>query len=281
MSRQSGTADATNANPLASPDPWNLVVDGYEEINRPFLEQFSRSGLAKLRYGPRTRAIDIACGPGTTALLLARKVRHVTCVDFSVGMLDRLRRNASAAGVDNITIVEADGQVLPFADESFDLGVSMFGLMFFPDRKRGFAELHRVLAPDGQALVSSWAPADRSPLVRTIFAALQPDDAEPQKSQGLSGLEDPAVFEAEMREAGFTEIRIEAVEHGVDVEEVAQFWDQTVRSVAPITLLKHNSSAEEWMKIERHALGRLAQMLAGRLPATLSTTAWLATARKA
>lgn len=277
----SETAEARPANPLASPDPWNLVVDGYEEITRPFLEQYSRSGLAMLRYGPETRVIDVACGPGTTSLLLAPAVRHVTCVDFSAKMLNQLRRNAAAAGAANLEIVEADGQALPFADKSFDLGVSMFGLMFFPDRKKGFAELHRVLVPGGQALVSSWAPIDRSPFIQIVFAALQPDDAPPQPPRGLSGLEDPAVFEAEMREAGFIDIRIEAVAYGMKVEDVARFWDDSVRAMAPLTLMKRNSGAEEWAKIERRALDRLAQMLGDRLPTTLSSTAWLATARKA
>jgi ubiquinone/menaquinone biosynthesis C-methylase UbiE len=152
--------------------------------------------------------------------------------------------------------------------------------MFFPDRTRGFAELCRVLKPGGQMLVSSWAPADRSPLIETVFAALRPDDAPTEPRRDLSGLEDPAVFEAEMREAGFTDINIDAVVHGVKVEDVAQFWDETVRSVAPVTLLKRNSSAEEWTNIERRALERLQRMLSNRLPTTLSTTAWLATARK-
>ena len=44
----------------------------------------------------------------------------------------------------------------------------------------------------------------------------------------LSGLEDRAVFEAEMREAGFADVRIEAVTHGLAVESVDQFWRDMV-----------------------------------------------------
>ena len=172
MSGQPETNDPKPAGPLASPDPWNLVAEGYEQTTRKFLEGFSRSGLAMLRYGGETRAIDVACGPGTTTLLLAPAVRQVTSVDFSAAMLGQLRRNIAAAKTANVEIVEADGQALPFADNSFDLGVSMFGLMFFPDRRKGFAELCRVLGPGGQALVSSWAPAEQSPLMRTVHCRL-------------------------------------------------------------------------------------------------------------
>ena len=272
--------DAKPAGPLASPDPWNLVAEGYEEITRKILEQYSRSGLAMLRYGPETRAIDIACGPGTTTLLLSPAVRRVACIDFSAKMLSELRRNAAAAGASNLDIVEADGQALPFGDASFDIGISMFGLMFFPDRPKGFAELHRVLVPGGQALVSSWAPAAQSPLMQTVIAAMQPDDAPAQTLSRLSGLEDRDLFESEMRGPGFTDIRIEPVTHGVTVEDVGQFWRETVRGMAPITMLKHHSSAEEWATVERRALDRLTQALANRLPTTLTSTAWLATARK-
>lgn len=268
------------ASPLASPDPWNLVVDGYEEITRPYLEQFSRSGLAMLHYGAETRAIDIACGPGTATLMLSPAVRHITCVDFSPRMLDQLRRNASAAGVGNVDAVEADGQALPFGDGSFSLGISMFGLMFFPDRRKGFAELHRVLVSGGQVLVSSWASADRSSYTQAIIAALQPDAAGPQEPRPVSGLEDPAVFEAEMREAGFSDVAVEAVEHGIEVVNVERFWDECVRATAPLTQMKHHSPAEEWAETERAALGRLRRRFGDRLPMTLTATAWIATGRK-
>lgn len=271
---------SAGASPLATPDPWNLVADGYQEITRPFLAQFSRTGLAKLRYGAKTRAIDIACGPGTTALLLAPAVAQITCVDFSPGMLERLRCNSANANVTNLDAVEADGQALPFADGSFGLAVSMFGLMFFPDRSKGFAELHRVLAPGGQALVSSWASADRSSYTQAIIAALRPDNAEPQTPRLPSGLEDPAVFEAEMHEAGFVDVTVEAAEHGIEVTDIERFWDECVRSTAPLTLMKHHSELREWAETDRRALERLRHRFAGRLPMTLTATAWIATARK-
>jgi ubiquinone/menaquinone biosynthesis C-methylase UbiE len=273
------TSTERQAGPLASPGPWDLVAVDYEQVTRKFLEAFSRSGLTMLRYDNRTRAIDIACGPGTTTLLLAPAVRHVTAVDFSAAMLEELRSNVAATKATNVEIAGADGQELPFDDASFDLGISMFGLMFFPDRGKGFAELHRVLVHGGQALVSSWAPASQSLLIRTIVAALQPDDAPAQTISRLSGLEDKAIFEAEMREAGFADVHIEAVTHGVSVESVEQFWHNTVRGTAPIALMKRHASADEWSAIEKRALLRLRDALP-QLPTTLTSTAYLAVGRK-
>ena len=279
MSAQPQASAERPAGPLASPGPWDLVASDYAQITRKFLEAFSISGLAMLRYDTSTRVIDIACGPGTTALMLAPMVRHVTAVDFSTAMLDELRCNVAATKATNVELAGADGQALPFDDASFDLGISMFGLMFFPDRAKGFAELHRVLAPGGQALVSSWAPASQSPLMRIIFTALQPDDAPAQTPGLLSGLEDKEIFENEMRAAGFADVRIEAVTHGVVVENVEQFWHDTVRGTAPIALMKRHAGADEWAAIEQRALRRLRDVLP-QLPTTLTSTAYLAVGRK-
>jgi ubiquinone/menaquinone biosynthesis C-methylase UbiE len=80
-------------------------------------------------------------------------------------MIARLRERAAREGVADIDARVADGCALPFPDASFDAGFSSFGLMFFPDRARGFGELLRVLRPGAQAVVSSWAPMTRVPVL--------------------------------------------------------------------------------------------------------------------
>lgn len=265
------------AGPLTLAAPWTFVAEGYEETTRPFLEAFSLSALEKLRFGSGSDAIDIACGPGTTALLLSPKVRRVACVDFSEGMLTQLRRNIDRAGLSNIEPRQADGQALPYDDGSFDIGVSMFGLMFFPDRAKGFAELYRVLRPKGEAAVSSWAPVDQSPLLRLALQAL---GGPPTKSpSSASGLEDPAVLEREMEEAGFADVRVEPVSHAMKVTTVQGFWRNMVRGVVPIALLRQRSSVEEWARIEQAAMEHISGALP-RLPAELASTAYLAIGRK-
>lgn len=264
--------------PLAAPAPWDLVAAGYDATTRGFLEKFSRSGLAGLRYGPATRVIDVACGPGTTALLLAPQVAHVTCVDFSPAMLERLKVNATSAGATNIDAVEADGQALPFPGAAFDLAVSMFGLMFFPDRARGWNELYRVLAPGGQALVSSWAPAARSTYTQAVVAALRPEGRPPADAPPV-GLEDPEVFEAEMRAAGFVDIVAVDVAHSIVVDDIDSFWRDQLAGSAPVSLWKKSVPNGEWQAAEAAALARLRRHL-GSLPAALSATAWIGTGRR-
>lgn len=270
-------ADSPNPmNPLASPEPWTLVAEGYQEGTRLYLELFSRSGLEWLEYDQETEVVDVACGPGTTSLLLAPQVKRVACVDFSEGMLAQLRRNVTEAGLTNIDIHHGDGAQLPFADQSFDLGVSMFGLMFFPNRPAGFRELYRVLRPGGRVLVSSWAPISLSPAMRVLFGALRAaDPSRPEPQSDINSLENPKVFERELVEAGFKDVRVEPVEHPIEVYRVEDFWQDMVRGSAPLALLRRKLGEANWSEQEKIALDYLRRELTD-LPTKLGSTAYLA-----
>ena len=94
---------------------------------------------------PGSRIVDVACGPGTLSVLAAQAGHQLDALDFSRPMITKLTERMMALGVRAIKSHVGDGQALPFPDGTFDAGFSMFGLMFFPDRAKGFAELRRVL----------------------------------------------------------------------------------------------------------------------------------------
>ena len=158
------------ASPLAEPGAWNLVAGGYASQTVPLFEKYAAHALERAQLAPQSYVLDVATGPGTLALLAARKGHRVTALDFAADMIAKLRDRAGGLALEAI---EGDGQNLPFADQTFEAGFSMFGLMFFPDRARGFAELRRVLRPGGRALVSSWTPVETVPAMRVMFGAMQ------------------------------------------------------------------------------------------------------------
>src|SRR5262249_36924026 len=149
--------------PLASPEPWDLVRDGYVAELWEQFSRFAASAIELTGLPEGSDVIDVATGPGTLAVQAARRARRVVGVEFAPRMLEELERRAREAGLTNVEAVRADGQALPFPDGSFDRAYSMFGLIFFPDRARGFRELLRVLRPGGKIAVSSWRPFEHVP----------------------------------------------------------------------------------------------------------------------
>jgi ubiquinone/menaquinone biosynthesis C-methylase UbiE len=115
--------------------------------------------LAKMRKAlggepPRwDRSLEIGAGTGYFSLNLLRAgmIGEATCSDISPGMLDTLRANAAALGVEVLT-EPADAERLPFADASFDLVLGHAVLHHIPDLPRAFREFERVLAPGGMVV---------------------------------------------------------------------------------------------------------------------------------
>ena len=112
--------------------------------------------LAHVQRGERV--VDLATGTGNAALLAARAGALVTGVDTAPRLIDVARSRAVAEGSD-ASFVVADMEVLPFDDRSFDVALSVFGLIFAADASRAFDEMIRVVRSAGRALFSVWVPA--------------------------------------------------------------------------------------------------------------------------
>jgi ubiquinone/menaquinone biosynthesis C-methylase UbiE len=103
-----------------------------------------------------TRVLDVACGTGTTARLLARECAAATVgVDLGVQAIERARREACADGLaERVRFVHGDAEALPLPDASFDVALSECSLCTFPDKPRALAELARVVRPGGIAAIA-------------------------------------------------------------------------------------------------------------------------------
>jgi ubiquinone/menaquinone biosynthesis C-methylase UbiE len=265
--------------PLAIAEPWDLVSTGYSAESDSVMLPFTQRALALVAPSSTAEVLDVATGPGVLALEVAPRVKRVDAVDFSPAMLAQLERKRRALGIENVFAQVADGQALPFADQSFDAAFSMFGLMFFPDRNRGFSELRRTLRPGGVAVVSSWAPVDQSPLMVLMFGALRAADASrPVPQTNLLNLENPAVFVRELELAGFRDVRVEPYTHGVQVESAEQCWEAMTRASAPLVLLKRKLGEQEWARQSRLAKAYVAEQVPS--PRVLTTTAYLGFGRR-
>jgi len=108
-----------------------------------------------LRAGQKV--LDVAAGNGNVTLAAARRWCKVVSTDYVPALLERGRERAAAERL-NIEFQQADAEALPFADATFDVVVSTFGVMFTPDQERAAAELIRVCKPGGKIGLANWTP---------------------------------------------------------------------------------------------------------------------------
>lgn len=106
---------------------------------------------------PGQRVLDIATCTGNVAIAAARRYCDVTGIDYVADLLDVARERAEVERL-QVTFIEADAEFLPFADASFDVVLSAFGVMFAPDQERAASELLRVCRPGGKIGLINWTP---------------------------------------------------------------------------------------------------------------------------
>ena len=103
------------------------------------------------------RVLDLGCGTGNAALLAAERGASVIGVDPAQRLLDVAVAEATKRGLD-ARFVLGDAADIPIEDESIDVLVSVFGVIFASDAEAAAAEIDRVTAPGGRAVLSAWIP---------------------------------------------------------------------------------------------------------------------------
>jgi ubiquinone/menaquinone biosynthesis C-methylase UbiE len=103
------------------------------------------------------RVLDVAAGNGNATLAAARRFAEVVSTDYVGTLLDRGRMRADAERLP-VSFQLADAENLPFADASFDVVLSTFGVMFTPNQERAASELVRVCRPGGKIGMANWTP---------------------------------------------------------------------------------------------------------------------------
>jgi hypothetical protein len=105
---------------------------------------------------PNQHVLDVASGPGTTALLLAAEYGvRVDGVDLAVASVERATAAAAKAGQDEfVSFRTADAERLPFESGTFDVVFCECAFCTFPDKATAAAEVYRVLKPGGRLALS-------------------------------------------------------------------------------------------------------------------------------
>lgn len=173
-----------------------------------------------------SRVLETACGTGIVTRALRDTLpadAHLTATDLNGDMM-RVAQ-AKIRPDEAVEFQTADGTALPFAEDTFDTMVCQFGMMFYPDKDKGFREAHRVLKRGGRYLFSVWDAHRHNPFGRIAHAVI-----------GSFFLADPPQFYAvpfsdyaidpikeALIAAGFTDIHVSVVRRDQQVQDFTAF----------------------------------------------------------
>jgi ubiquinone/menaquinone biosynthesis C-methylase UbiE len=135
----------------------NIWMAGdYDRFSR-YMEGGARDFYERLNVAPGCRFLDVGCGSGQLALIAAKDGLEVTGVDIASNLVERARARAQGEGL-QARFEEADAEVLPFEDASFDVVASLIGAMFAPRPDLVAKELLRVCKPGETIAMANWTP---------------------------------------------------------------------------------------------------------------------------
>ncbi|MGE0555253.1 MAG: class I SAM-dependent methyltransferase [Gemmatimonadales bacterium] len=193
---------------------WVETLDLLDEVFAPV----ERMLLRETAVGPGARLLDVGCGTGGTTLALARVVGpegHAVGIDVSAQMVAAARaRVLPAAAAARFVAADAEGH--GFEPASFDAIVSRFGVMFFADPVRAFANLRGAAVGGAPLRFVAWRSVEENPFMTTAERAAAPllPDLPPRKpdAPGQFAMADRALIERVLGESGWREIEIQPVD---------------------------------------------------------------------
>jgi SAM-dependent methyltransferase len=216
-------ADDRNADQLAywngpAGERWRARQQDQDTLLAPIADLLMRRAAPS----PGEVVIDVGCGCGSTTLELARRVApggRVLGVDISAPMLARARERAPAGP--GIEFIEADATAYPFAPAAADLLFSRFGVMFFAQPRKSFANLRQGLRGGARLAFACWREPQHNPwlmlpLEEACRHVPRPAPASPEEPGPFAFADERRVRDI-LVGAGFEAVSLEAIELSLDV----------------------------------------------------------------
>ncbi|MCP9792725.1 bifunctional demethylmenaquinone methyltransferase/2-methoxy-6-polyprenyl-1,4-benzoquinol methylase UbiE [Vulcanococcus limneticus Candia 3F8] len=166
--------------PQAVRDLFEQIAPAYDRLNDALSlglhRLWKRQAVAWLQPGPGQRLLDLCCGTGDLALVLAGKVRPgglVLGLDAAAAPLELARRRAAAQPWLPVEWRQGDAQATGLAKGWADGAVMAYGLRNLPDPAAGLAELRRLLKTGGRAAVLDFNRPDPASPAGAVVAGFQ------------------------------------------------------------------------------------------------------------
>ncbi len=149
---------------------WDRHAKGYAK--RPVADEAAYQRKLKVTQDyltPDMEVLELGCGTGTTALIHAPFVKHITGIDISQNMLDIARAKTESENVKNVTFQQSNIDDLETPDASYDVVMGHSLLHLLKNKEAVIARVHRMLKPGGVFVSSTACLGGRVPVLRAIL----------------------------------------------------------------------------------------------------------------
>jgi SAM-dependent methyltransferase len=177
--------------------------------------------------GSGGQVLDVGCGAGSTTLAMAQLLGakgHCTGIDISDPMI-AAARSRSEREKTPASFIRANAQIHAFEPESFDTIISRFGVMFFDDPVKAFANLRHAARDDAEFRFLAWRSASENPFMTTAERAAAPllsnMPARRPDAPGQFAFADPRRVYRILEESGWAEIDIQPIDIACTLPENA------------------------------------------------------------
>jgi ubiquinone/menaquinone biosynthesis C-methylase UbiE len=240
------------------------IPEIYERFLVPLIfESYALDLAERLAQTKPQDVLETAAGTGVLTRAIASRIAgrmRIVATDLNQPMLDHARTRLSHD--DRIEWRQADALALPFAKQTFDAVACQVGVMFFPDKVRGYKEARRVLRPGGRFFFSVWdriSENEFADVVTEALATLFPHDPPRVMARTPHGHHDAQQIRRELNAAGFANVSLDAV----DGESRASSPRDPAIAYCQGTPLKNEIEARDASRLEE-ATQRATEALAQR-----------------
>lgn len=207
---------------------YNAAADFYDHPANTFWERYGRRTVERLGLTAGQRVLDVCCGSGASAIPAAKIIGpggSVTGVDLAQNLLELARSKAQQQGLENIDFQSGDMTRLPFADNSFDVVVCVFGIFFVPDMESALRELKRVLRTEGRLAITTWGPRFAEPANTAFWNSVR--NTRPDLYKGFNPWDricEVDDLRALLEAAGLRELHVEAESGSQPLNSADDWW---------------------------------------------------------
>lgn len=203
------------------------IPEYYDRLLGPRIFHDFADDLARRVLDVRpNKVLELAAGTG----IVTRRLRDllpedcfITATDLNPPMLDFAKSKFQVS--ERVYFESADATQLPYHTSEFDTLVCQFGVMFFPDKQRSFQEAFRTLKPGGHYVFNVWGPIESNPFAKITHekvAEFFPDEP-PGFYQVPFGYSDSNAIKKSLKDAGFSEVRVQRLNITSEIPSSAEF----------------------------------------------------------